>query len=238
MRIARKKSTEQFSVIPYLMMLNKCLYYVWYGLPWVSTDNIELTVIYGIGVVISSVYIWIFRKFAPNGEKAKILRYLILMVVVFFIMVLVTIFVPSKRKSISGFTAIIVSMLMSASPLLIMRMVIASKSVEFMPFFLSLLVFFCSTFSFVSGIFCSDPFLVVPNVIGCALGAVQLLLYAMHCEKIPSVDCVEWLDGWKQCFEVCGEACMQQRGPSSLPLYTQVGRSNLEDDWTFPPRFL
>lgn len=90
-----------------------------------STDNIELTVIYGIGVVISSVYIWIFRKFAPNGEKAKILRYLILMVVVFFIMVLVTLFVPSKRKLISGFTDIIVSMLMSASPLLIMVSIIA-----------------------------------------------------------------------------------------------------------------
>ncbi|KAK9912074.1 hypothetical protein M0R45_035949 [Rubus argutus] len=40
----------------------------------------------------------------------------------------------------------------------------------------------------------------VPNVIGCALGPVQLLLYAMHCEKIPIVDCVEWLDGWKQCL--------------------------------------
>lgn len=92
---------------------------------------------------------------------------------------------------------------------------------------------------------CAIWFLQVPNVIGCALGVVQLLLYAMHYEKIPIVDCVEWLDGWKQCFEacvaeckLCGEACMQPRDRNQLPLYTQVGRSNLEADWIVPPRFL
>lgn len=49
-----------------------------------------------------------------------------------------------------------------------------------MPFFLSLFVFLCGTSWFVYGLLGRDPFVSVPNGCGSALGAVQLLLYAIY----------------------------------------------------------
>ncbi|PPS14064.1 hypothetical protein GOBAR_AA06527 [Gossypium barbadense] len=35
-RVIRKRSTEEFSCIPYIVALSNCLLYTWYGLPVVS----------------------------------------------------------------------------------------------------------------------------------------------------------------------------------------------------------
>ncbi|CAN6475883.1 unnamed protein product [Victoria cruziana] len=61
-----------------------------------------------------------------------------------------------------------------------MRLVIKTKSVEYMPFFLSLFVFLCGTCWFIYGLIGRDPFIAVPNGFGCGLGALQLLLYAIY----------------------------------------------------------
>ncbi|KAK8961135.1 Bidirectional sugar transporter SWEET1 [Platanthera guangdongensis] len=60
------------------------------------------------------------------------------------------------------------------------RLVIKTKSVEFMPFFLSLFVFLCGTSWFIYGLLGRDPFIIVPNGCGSTLGAVQLILYVIY----------------------------------------------------------
>ncbi|PIA47707.1 hypothetical protein AQUCO_01400360v1 [Aquilegia coerulea] len=84
------------------------------------------------------------------------------------------------RKLFCGFAATIFSICMYASPLSIMRVVITTKSVEFMPFFLSLFTFLCGTFWFIYGLLGHDPFVAVPNGFGCGLGTLQLILYAIY----------------------------------------------------------
>ncbi|GAY54982.1 hypothetical protein CUMW_160920 [Citrus unshiu] len=57
------------------------------------------------------------------------------------------------------------------------NLVIQTKSVEFMPFYLSLSAFLMSTSFLAYGIMNWDPFIYVPNGIGTILGIVQLALY-------------------------------------------------------------
>ncbi|KAF2306828.1 hypothetical protein GH714_021783 [Hevea brasiliensis] len=84
------------------------------------------------------------------------------------------------RKLFCGLAATIFSIIMYASPLSIIRLVIKTKSVEFMPFFLSLFVFLCGTSWFIFGLLGRDPFVAVPNGFGCGLGAIQLILYFIY----------------------------------------------------------
>lgn len=101
---------------------------------------------------------------------------------------------------------------MYASPLSVMRLVIKTKSVEFMPFFLSLFVFLCGTSWFIFGLLGHDPFVAIPNGFGCGLGAVQLILYAIY------------------------RNCNKTRGPSTATNNTTSGGDdgdNIDDDKPF-----
>ncbi|PON74486.1 SWEET sugar transporter [Parasponia andersonii] len=182
-RILKNKSTEQFSGIPYVMTLLNCLLSAWYGLPFVSPNNILVSTINGTGAAIESIYVLAFIIFAPKREKAKILGLFAFVLTVFAAVALVSLFAldHKPRKLFCGLAATIFSIIMYASPLSIMRTVIKTKSVEFMPFFLSLFVFLCGTSWFIYGLLGGDPF--VPNGFGCGLGATQLILYFIYRDK-------------------------------------------------------
>ncbi|XVF39140.1 hypothetical protein PTKIN_Ptkin01aG0011900 [Pterospermum kingtungense] len=181
-RIIRSKSTEQFSGIPYVMTLLNCLLSAWYGLPFVSKNNLLVSTINGTGAAIESIYVLIFIFYAPKKEKAKILGLFTFVLAVFSAVALISLFAlqGSHRKLFCGLAATIFSIIMYASPLSIMRMVIKTKSVEFMPFFLSLFVFLCGTSWFVYGLLGRDAFVAIPNGFGCGLGTMQLILYFIY----------------------------------------------------------
>ncbi|XP_019054877.1 PREDICTED: bidirectional sugar transporter SWEET1-like isoform X2 [Nelumbo nucifera] len=162
-RIIKSRSTEQFSGVPYVMTLLNCLLSTWYGLPFVSPHNILVSVINGAGSAIESVYVMIFLIFASKKEKVRVMGLLFLVLTIFSVVVLVSLFAlhGNARKLFSGFAASIFSIIMYASPLSVMRLVIKTKSVEFMPFFLSLFVFLCGTSWFIYGLLGRDPFLFV-----------------------------------------------------------------------------
>ncbi|KAJ8542990.1 hypothetical protein K7X08_005513 [Anisodus acutangulus] len=63
---------------------------------------------------------------------------------------------------------------MFASPLFIINLVIRTRSVEFMPFYMSLPTFLMSASFFLYGIFIFDPFIYVPNGIGTLLGVCPI----------------------------------------------------------------
>ncbi|XP_073138637.1 bidirectional sugar transporter SWEET1-like [Henckelia pumila] len=182
-RIIAKRSTEQFSGIPYVMALLNCLLSAWYGLPMISKDNLLVTIINGSGAIIETIYVLVFLIFAPKKERGKIFGILACVLAVFSVVASTSVLAFSHdkraRKLLCGFAASLFSIIMYASPLSVMRMVVRTKSVEYMPFFLSLFVFLCGSSWFVYGLIGRDPFLFVPNGFGSALGALQLLLYAI-----------------------------------------------------------
>lgn len=181
-RIIMNKSTQQFSGIPYVMTLLNCLLSSWYGLPFVSPNNLLVSVINGTGAAIEAIYVVIFLIFAPKREKGKILGLLTLVLSIFAAVAFISFFVlhGNNRKIFCGLAASIFSIIMYGSPLSIMRLVIKTKSVEYMPFFLSLFVFLCGTSWFIFGLLGKDPFIAVPNGFGSFLGAIQLILYAIY----------------------------------------------------------
>ncbi|WOL04490.1 bidirectional sugar transporter SWEET1a-like isoform X1 [Canna indica] len=181
-RIIKKRSTEDFSGVPYNMTLLNCLLSAWYGLPFVSPNNILVSTINGTGAAIEAVYVVIFLVFAPKKVKARMLALLSLVVSIFAIVALVSCFAlrGERRKVFCGFAAAIFSICMYASPLSVMRLVIRTKSVKYMPFLLSLFVFLCGTSWFIYGLLGGDPFVAVPNGCGSLLGAMQLILYAIY----------------------------------------------------------
>ncbi|KAK7858370.1 bidirectional sugar transporter sweet3, partial [Quercus suber] len=67
----RKKSTEEFSCLPYIVALFNCLLYTWYGLPVVSYrwENFLGVTINGLGILLESIIIYFW--YASAREKAS-----------------------------------------------------------------------------------------------------------------------------------------------------------------------
>ncbi|XVE64650.1 hypothetical protein DITRI_Ditri07aG0117600 [Diplodiscus trichospermus] len=85
-----------------------------------------------------------------------------------------------RRSMVVGIIAILFNIMMYAAPLSVMKLVITTKSVEYMPFFLSLASLAngvaWTTYAFLP----FDPFIAVPNGLGTLFSLAQLLLYATY----------------------------------------------------------
>ncbi|CAI9294996.1 unnamed protein product [Lactuca saligna] len=184
-RIIRNQSTEQFSGIPYIYALLNCLICAWYGCPFISSDNLLVTTVNSVGAVFQLSYIIIY---ITNTEKPKKFKMSALLVAVFALFAVISIGSMlitdlEFRHLLIGFLSCFTLISMFASPLSVMNIVIQTRSVEFMPFYLSLSTFLMSTSFLLYGVFNFDPFIYVPNGIGTILGIAQLALYFYYHDK-------------------------------------------------------
>ncbi|MCL7029943.1 hypothetical protein MKW94_013227 [Papaver nudicaule] len=182
-RITKNKSTEQFSAVPYIIGLMNGLLYTWYGLPMISQDNTLLCTINGITAIVQGAYVLLFLFYAPKDATRRTLWLVFGVVILTATVVLVSMFGIQNHKTktifcgIAGATS---SVLMYGSPLSIMKVVIKTKSVEFMPFFLSFFGFLSGTCWFTYGLLGHDLFVAIPGGLGSALGLSQLILYFVY----------------------------------------------------------
>ncbi|KZV43923.1 hypothetical protein F511_33601 [Dorcoceras hygrometricum] len=95
------------------------------------------------------------------------------------------------RKMFVGSVGLAASIAMYGSPLVVMKQVIQTKSVEFMPFYLSLFSFLASSLWMAYGLLSHDLFLASPNLVGSPLGILQLLLYCKY-RKVGITEPKEW----------------------------------------------
>ncbi|KAJ4749501.1 Bidirectional sugar transporter SWEET [Rhynchospora pubera] len=183
--IVKKRAVEDFSPVPYLATLLNCMLWVVYGVPFVHPNSMLVLTINGIGIFIEALYICIFFAFAPRRLRLKILSILaaeLLFVGVVLGGVLGGAHTHDKRTQIVGILCVIFGTAMYASPLSIMKMVVQTKSVKYMPFFLngacwtaySLLRF--------------DLYILIPNGLGALLAAAQLFLYFIYYRTTPKDD--------------------------------------------------
>lgn len=184
-RIAQNRSTEQFSGLPYVYSLLNCLICFWYGLPCVSKGVILVSTVNAFGAVFQLVYVTIFIVFADTTRKLKMFGFLITVFGVFGFVTYTSLemFDHKTRQMFVGYLSVASLISMFASPLSIIRLVVRTRSVEFMPFYLSLATFLMSFSFFAYGLLLEDFFIYVPNGVGSILGVIQLLLYAYYSKK-------------------------------------------------------
>ncbi|KAJ8755082.1 hypothetical protein K2173_016726 [Erythroxylum novogranatense] len=178
-RIIRNNSTEQFSGLPYLYALLNCLISMWYGTPVISNDNLMVMTVNSLGAVFQLAYVILFIFYSDKSKKVMMLGLLLAVFSIVAIIVVGSMQIVNRdiRRVTVGLLSCFSLVSMFASPLFIINLVIRTKSVEFMPFFLSLSTFLMSTSFFLYGILNFDAFVYAPNGIGAMLGIIQLALY-------------------------------------------------------------
>ncbi|KEH19191.1 putative SWEET sugar transporter [Medicago truncatula] len=178
-RIMRNGSTELFSGLPYIYSLLNCLICLWYGTPLISCDNLLVTTVNSIGAAFQLVYIFLFLIYAEKPKKVRMFGLLLAVLGIFVIILVGSLKITdsSIRRILVGCLSCASLISMFASPLFIIKLVIRTKSVEFMPFYLSFSTFLMSISFFLYGLLSDDAFIYVPNGIGTVLGMIQLILY-------------------------------------------------------------
>ncbi|XP_048131144.1 bidirectional sugar transporter SWEET2-like isoform X2 [Rhodamnia argentea] len=160
-RIVRNKSTEHFSGLPYMYALLNCLICMWYGSPLISRDNLLVLTVNSAGAVFQFVYIVLFITYADKAGKVRMTGFLLAIIGAFAVVVAGSLQIPelALRRMTVGLLSGASLISMFASPLFIINLVIRTKSVEFMPFYLSLSTFLMSTSFLLYGLFNDDIFI-------------------------------------------------------------------------------
>lgn len=180
-QIYKKKSTDGFQSVPYVIALFSSMLWIYYAM--LKKDANLLITINSVGCVIESIYIMLFLFYATKSARIPTVKLLLLLNVFGFgLMLLLTLYLAKgeKRVHIMGWICLVFNITVFAAPLCIMRQVIETKSVEYMPFPLSFFLTLGAVTWFFYGLFLKDYYIALPNTLGFLFGVVQMLLYAFY----------------------------------------------------------
>ncbi|CAL4981133.1 unnamed protein product [Urochloa decumbens] len=187
-RIFKSKSTEGFQSVPYVVALFSAMLWIYYAL--LKSNEFLLITVNAAGCVIETIYIVIYLTYAP--KKAKLFTAMILLLLnvgVFGLILLLTMLLSAgeKRVVLLGWVCVGFAVSVFVAPLSIIRKVVVTRSVEFMPFFLSLSLTVSAVVWFLYGLLIKDKYVALPNVIGFTFGVIQMGLYAFYRNAKPRV---------------------------------------------------
>ncbi|KAE8684093.1 cinnamoyl-CoA reductase 2-like [Hibiscus syriacus] len=154
--IVRRRSTEEFDCLPYVVKLLNGYMWVYYGV--VKPDSILVATINGFGSVLELIYVTIFIIFAPPRMRA----------------------ITAMLFVVFPIGAVLVTQMSCNREMQINKTVVTTKSVEYMPFLLSLILFINGLVWTVYAVLTNDWFIGIPNGSGFVLGTAQMVLYAMY----------------------------------------------------------
>lgn len=187
-RIFWNRQVEDFSGVPYLTAALNCSLWTFYGLPVINFQVLVVTV-NAAGACLEIFYITVYILFSEGKPRLKVVKLFIAVAFGFILMAGLVVGIEhdlNTRRTIVGVLCATVTTIMYAAPLTIMKTVVQTKSVEFMPFLLSLFVFLNSldwtVYSFLPP---KDFYMAVPSIIGLVLGTGQLVLFAMYHKSTP-----------------------------------------------------
>ncbi|KAJ0575481.1 putative SWEET sugar transporter [Helianthus annuus] len=180
-KIYRKKSSEGYQAVPYMVALFSAALLLYYAV--LKTNAYMIVSINCIGCFIEIAYLSVYIFYAPKNAKISTLTCISIFNVCGLgtVMLISLILVKGpKRVELVGWICAVINLAVFAAPLSIMRRVIRTKSVEYMPFMLSFSLTLCATAWFFYGFFVNDFYIAVPNVAGFLFGIVQMILYCVY----------------------------------------------------------
>ncbi|KAG4176812.1 hypothetical protein ERO13_A11G268850v2 [Gossypium hirsutum] len=183
--IMQRRSTEEFDCLPYVVKLLNGYMWVYYGI--VKPNSILVATINGFGAVLELVYVTIFLIFAPPRTRAITATLFGVLDVVFPIgAVLVTqIFYRECNISIFCFSV----------DYEVQKTVVRTKSVEYMPFLLSFILFINGLTWTVYALLTNDWFIGSVHLMSIP---ILIYLYAIYWKPKQSKTTSDHVDdGWQ-----------------------------------------
>ncbi|GJR65656.1 bidirectional sugar transporter SWEET4-like protein [Tanacetum coccineum] len=187
-RIFKNKSVEEFKPDPYLACIMNCCLWIFYGLPFNHPKSTLVVTINGIGLVLEVIYIGFFIRYGTKKHWKNITLWLLAEAVAFGIIATVDLTVfhtHAARSTFVGSFCVVFGVIMYASPLTIMWKVMKTKSVEFMPFTLSLAAFLNGVCWTTYALLKFDINILIANGLGAVFGCAQLVLYGCYFGSTP-----------------------------------------------------
>ncbi|CAL5330171.1 unnamed protein product [Camellia sinensis] len=185
--VVKKKSTENYNGLPYITTLLSTSLWTFYGI--LKPGGLLILTVNGAGAVLQFIYVTLFLVYAPRDIKVKSMKLVAIFDVGFLGAVIAVTLLAihgSLRFTFVGILCAALTIGMYAAPLAVMRIVIKTASVEYMPFFLSFFLFLNAGVWSVYAFLVKDFFVGVPNAIGFVLGSAQLILYLVYKNKSSS----------------------------------------------------
>ncbi|BAT08883.1 Os09g0508250, partial [Oryza sativa Japonica Group] len=118
LRVYRKKSTEGFSSVPYVVALFSCTLWILYAM--VKTNSSPLLTINAFGCVVEAAYIAVYLVYAPRPARLRALTsFLLLNVAAFSLVVVVTVAAVAQphRVRVLGSICLAFSMAVFVAPM-------------------------------------------------------------------------------------------------------------------------
>ncbi|KAK9945589.1 hypothetical protein M0R45_011097 [Rubus argutus] len=180
-KIYKKKSAEGFQSIPYSVALFSAMLMLYYA--YLKANALLLMGINSFGSIIETIYLIIYMIYAPSKSRIFTAKLLVLFNFLAYGLILgvsYQISNPFLRLKVVGWINVIFSVCVFAAPLSILRLVIRTKSVEYMSFPLSFCLTLCAVMWFFYGLLIKDLFVAAPNVLGFTFGMAQMILYLVY----------------------------------------------------------
>ncbi|XP_076901217.1 bidirectional sugar transporter SWEET14-like [Bidens hawaiensis] len=188
-KVYKKKSTEGFQSIPYVVGLFSAMLWIYYAL--LKGNAMLLITINSVGIVIQTFYLCVYVFYAPKKARMDSLKLIMLFIVIGFgLIVLLTQFLTkgAQRGVIVGWVCLVFALCVFVAPLGVLRQVIRTKSVEYMPIMLSLALTLSAVMWFFYGLFLGDINIAIPNTLGFTFGIFQIILYFVYKNKRPVIN--------------------------------------------------
>ncbi|WCJ36312.1 Bidirectional sugar transporter SWEET10 [Euphorbia peplus] len=180
-QICKKKTSEGFQSIPYIIALLSAMLWLFYAL--FAEDCTLLITINSFTFFMETIFISIYLFYATKKDRMFTLKLFFLCNVLGFgATCAIAMFIThgANRVKFLGWICLIFALSVFVAPLAIVRKVIKTKSVEYMPFGLSLFLTISAIFWFLYGYLKHDYYVAIPNILGFLFGVVQMLLFFIY----------------------------------------------------------